>query len=215
MSTEGWLSAQEARQQLSKISDTPEQTIIQCVIENKVRTRFRQMHHNGQPIVKPPQTLLNSSQFEESFLLKNAFWENVIDHGFEDWLLGSFGYTNSADSRYFEAGEKSVWRAFGVEFFWPDIEQYLRLTNQKINEISVQTTGKLPIGAKPNDLKHEEAAHTAAELVRTKKIKLSEAIRESVSKLPTDQMRKDTSQHSAIRRSYDKMYDRFGIPIKN
>jgi len=67
----------------------------------------------------------------------------------------------------------------------------------------------LPNNARPNNKRHEEYAHSAAELVRTG-VRLSEAIRQVA---PNDPMRTEASVQHAIRRTFDLMYDNRGIPL--
>ncbi len=107
---------------------------------------------------------------------------------------------------------------------WPSEEVLIEFPEQRAagesllrgqsvgHSLDEQVRGVLPDNAKPNDVKHEQFAHDAAKLIRTKKIRLSEAIRQV---RPSDPMRAAESIDRAIRRAFDLMYDIQGRPIKN
>lgn len=66
--------------------------------------------------------------------------------------------------------------------------------------------GRLPANAKAADIRDEEYAHRAAELVRTG-TKLADALRQVA---PVDASREEISVQQGIRRTYGLMYDREG-----
>lgn len=72
--------------------------------------------------------------------------------------------------------------------------------------------GVLPANAKPSDRRHEEQAHAAARIIRARKVLPAVAFREVLDSDPT---RIEASRLRAIRRSFDKMYDRSGMPYEN
>ena len=84
--------------------------------------------------------------------------------------------------------------------------------------VSKEMRGDLPPSAKPNDRQFEEAAHSAAQIVREHKLLPAAAFRQVRSNsevMPDTKNREPESILRAIRKAYDLMYDRSGMPHQN
>lgn len=201
-----WLPARDALAKLKDKSDEAARQLIACASLPNARTRAALWMRDGQTV-------------QENVLLRYQFWEAVAADGAQDWKLGVFEHTSTDHSGHFENGEFLNWKAVGVEFFWPDFLVQLGPAISAAASYTPPTPsnslrGQLPATAKPNNRKYEEAAHAAAEIVRTHNVNRAEAIRKVAVKYYA-RMLKDESIHSAIRRAFDSMYHSNGMPIQN
>jgi hypothetical protein len=151
--------------------------------------------------------------------LKARFWDMVVENsGYQDWLAGCFGYTEHAQSEHFESGERLNWQAAGVEFFWPEIEESLGKRGVGVPQ-DIFVRPDLPGKLTPNDRKHAEFAHRAAELIRSggnspaKAFEL--ALGEATEEWKKQFSREPESAEQAVRRIFRKMYDRRGHPVRD
>lgn len=97
----------------------------------------------------------------------------------------------------------------GLRFRKIDIESMAAGRSGVEARAQARTRGKLPSSAKPNDRKHEEYAHSAAEIVRDEGVLPQKAFRRVV---VSETMRADDSIIRAIRSAFDLMYDQTGMP---
>ena len=85
----------------------------------------------------------------------------------------------------------------------------------KIAEIAViNQRGTLPPSAKPSNYKYEEPSHRAATIIRDENVSLAAAIRRAVPEHNNSAVQ-PASVAAAIRRAFDLMYDKKGLPLKN
>ncbi len=214
MSDTDWISAREIIERLAGKSDHPEAAVLRFVTHHNCQSRARLLLLDGQAVASKA-LLFNHDDVQGLRCLRPRFWEKIAKDGIQDWKLGCFSYTEEAPSEHFGHGIWLNWQAAGVEFFWPEIQNILKLEELNLIQQSVNM-GALPPGASANDRKHAGLAHQAAGLIRTEGIKKPKAIRRVVEESPDDlkEMRKLDSIERAVRNAYDLMYDDEGIPLQ-
>lgn len=120
----GWVSAREALRLLGEHREDPTGVLIARAADG-ARARASRMSLGNDRI--------------EGAELGHEFWEAMQDHSTsQDWSAGEFtcsGYGDlcraGRDGPTFDAWEKLVWRATGVEFYWPDMVRALNLPRSR------------------------------------------------------------------------------------
>lgn len=126
-----------------------------------------------------------------------------------DWSVGDFKLAACGDPE----GAWSGW-ARDVHFDSIDLPAVWSAVVDDGEAATDAAKGILPARATQSDREHEDAAHAAAEIVRTARCSLEQALAK-VRHLVEEKNRQEASINRAIRRSYRLMYDPHGLPIKN
>ena len=147
---------------------------------------------------------------EENGLVARWFWSDLhLETLDANWSAGIFRTLTDYDHEY--GPQPAEWEIVGVSFNTDQLERLVGGDGRGLTKSVVSLQGKMPPSATPSDLKWEEKAHEAAEVIRNKKVSRAKAFRE-VLNLPEGQ--ETTGDESALRRSFDGMYDRHGMRHK-
>ena len=135
-------------------------------------------------------------------------WMNVHSERSEaHWASGVFATTVYYDNAPYHDRDSQYIKLFDVTFHAGDLAEMLGHTSVQAER------GKMPANAKPNNYVYEAAAHRAAELLRTEKIKRSIAFRRALEETQVEPKSVQDTRESALSRAYSLMYDGKGWPV--
>jgi hypothetical protein len=139
------------------------------------------------------------------------FWHWInknIQTSEKHWGSGVFSTTVYYETELGPKGDSQHIKLLGVTFCDEDLKDLLLPVKNAVDQ------GVLPSSAMPNDKRYEKHAHRAAEIIRDKRLKRSEAFRMAFDEvLPPTKIDMKSSE-SALRKTYGLMYDPNGLPIK-
>lgn len=188
----------------------------------------RQEHANrGGPHTSAAWLIIDNAMkgmFQQDLTFASDELREALEAG---WLSeGIATAAGSGEVRSIERPEWTGWRVscenYGLsllpgmyDFKWPSDSVRAAFPDRDGVSTSdvVMVRPSLPPNAKPNDHKHAEYAHQAAEILRADKSIKPETAFARVA--PGEVMRKRTSIISAIRRSFELMYKPDGLPHQN
>lgn len=217
MSDADWISAREIIERLAGRSDHPEAAVLRCVAHHNCQSRAKALLLDGQ-VVASNALLFDDDDNQGLQCLRPRFWEKIVTEGTQDWKMGCFSYIEEAPSEHFGHGVQLNWQAAGVEFFWPEIEERLVIIGIGTPQGSF-VRADLPRKMTPNDRKHAEFAHRAAEIIWFEAYSPEKAFElalgEATAVWKKQFSRKSESAKTAVRRVFKKMYDKKGQPVRN
>lgn len=146
------------------------------------------------------------------FLIPRGFWGELASNPvFVDWAAGVFETYIDVEHEY--GWQHAVWRLTGVKFAAGDIETLLAAAPTPSLQVGGFQKALLPANARPSEKIYAPAAHRAAELMQTDGLRKADALRQSRHLVEGKAIAED-SIIRGIRRSFDRMYDEKGRPVK-
>lgn len=213
MSGADWVSSHEAARRAAK-ADFSQDDLMEWARQGLLRTRAKsglfssddeQGHWREFP-TEPPEDEIVRATLGPWPNIPADFWSGRSIEG--QWGAGTFAAHVVEWSDYHQAETRERIKLRGVTFHAGDLSELV------VASAARPLRGILPKNAKPNNALYEEAAHRAAELVRSDKISLAEAIRRTLGEIEIPSKVAPPSRESALRRTYGLMYDAQGLPIQ-